>query len=95
MQGAVHQHNPAHSLSMQCMVAVRVDTQCTCRVRDKVMPELGIRLEDRADGSPNVNEMSADEQHEVRKPSHVCSSRHVLGSKCIQVHTSSGLRLSC
>lgn len=33
------------------------------------MPDLGIRLEDRADGTWIIKEMSADEQQEVRRPS--------------------------
>lgn len=36
-----------------------------CRVRDKDMSDLGIRLEDRPDGSWIVKEMSAAEQQEV------------------------------
>ncbi len=32
------------------------------------MPDLGIRLEDRADGSWIIKEMSPDEQKEVSRP---------------------------
>ncbi|CAL5227811.1 g10837 [Coccomyxa viridis] len=66
-RGAVRDHAKSGlGSSSEPKDALKNILQAADRVRDKDMPDLGIRLEDRADGSWIIKEMSPDEQKEIR-----------------------------